>query len=224
MSSEFTLEVQARTDIGKGASRRLRRLEGRAPGIIYGGAKNKKPVSITFADNEMVKLTESEAFFTSLITLKLDGKEEQVVIKDMQRHPAKNTIMHADFLRVSSTTKITMHVPLHFINVETCPGVKTEGGVVAYTMQDIEISCLPKNLPEFIEVDLAEAVVGTHVHISDISLPAGVESVALIHGADHDLQIAAISIPRGGSDEEETEEAADDDAATEEGSEEAGDE
>lgn len=219
MSSEFILEAETRTDIGKGASRRLRRLADRTPGIVYGGAKNKKPTPITFANNEIHKLAEHEAFFTSLITLKIDGKDEQVVIKDMQRHPAKDKIMHADFLRISAKTKITMHVPLHFINADKCPGVKLQGGTAAYSMQDIEISCLPANLPEYIEVDMGEAEVGTHIHLSDLTLPEGVESVALSHGADYDLQVAAVNAPRGGSSDDEEEAA--DDAASDEGGEEA---
>ncbi len=216
MSTDFALAAETRTDLGKGASRRLRRLENKALGIVYGG--KKKPTPITVAINEIVKLAESEAFFTSLIDLSIDGKAEQVVVKDMQRHPAKDTIMHIDFLRVSAKTKITMHVPLHFINEDSCVGVKMNGGTITHAMNDIEVSCLPKDLPEYIEVDMAELDIGDNVHISDLKLPEGVESVALTHGEDHDLLISAVSAPRGGGqdDEEEAGEA----AAEEEGGEE----
>ncbi len=221
MSSEFTLAATTRTDLGKGASRRLRRLENKVLGIVYGGSK-KKPAPITMAMNEIVKLAESEAFFTSLVNLELDGKDEQVVVKDMQRHPAKNTIMHVDFLRISAKTKITMHVPLHFINEEACPGIKLECGTASHALSDLEITCLPKDLPEFIEVDMGECNVGDNIHISDLALPSGVESVALIHGGDHDLLVSAINAPRGGGgedDENEVEAASGEDDAAEGGEE-----
>ncbi len=212
MSGEFTLNAETRTDLGKGASRRLRRLDNRVLGIVYGGTN--KPTPITFAMNEIVKLTSNEAFFTSLIDLNLDGKVEQVVIKDMQRHPAKETVMHADFLRVSAKTKITMHVPLHFTNEETCHGVKMQGGSIAHALNDIEVSCLPKDLPEYIEVNMEALNVGDNIHLSDLTLPKGVESVALTHGEDHDLLVSAVNAPRGGGSDED----AADDAATEESS------
>ncbi|MEE8057146.1 MAG: 50S ribosomal protein L25/general stress protein Ctc [Pseudomonadales bacterium] len=215
MSSEFTLNAETRTDLGKGASRRLRRLENKTLGIVFGG-KNK-PIPITIANNEIVKLAESEAFFTSLVDLSIDGKTEQVVVKDMQRHPAKDTILHIDFMRVSATTKITMHVPLHFINEENCKGVKQEGGIISHALNDIEVSCLPKDLPEYIEVDMIDLNIGDNIHISNLTLPAGVESVALIHGEDHDLLVSAVNAPRGGGDEDDEDEITAEPADTEEG-------
>ena len=206
MSSEFTLNAETRTDLGKGASRRLRRLENRVLGIVYGG--KSKPAPVTVAMNEIVKLAENEAFFTSLVDLSLDGQSEQVVVKDMQRHPAKNTIMHVDFLRVSAKTKLTMHVPLHFINEESCFGVKMEGGTISHALNDIEISCLPKDLPEYIEVDMEALKIGENIHLSDLTLPEGVESVALAHGGDHDLLVSAVNATKGGADEDEADEAA----------------
>ncbi|MGK0441871.1 MAG: large subunit ribosomal protein L25 [Pseudohongiellaceae bacterium] len=207
MSGEFTLDVQTRTDLGKGASRRLRRLDNKVLGIIYGGNK-KKPAPITFAINEIVKLASNEAFFTSLVTLNVDGKAEQVVVKDVQRHPAKETFMHIDFLRVNAKTKIIMQVPLHFINEESAPGVKTDGGKAAHAINDLEVSCLPKDLPEFIEVDMINLELGENMHISDLKLPKGVESVALSHGSDHDLLVVAINAPkRSGDDDAEAEDA-----------------
>ena len=227
MSSDFTLEAETRTDLGKGASRRLRRLENKTLGVVYGG--KKKPASLSFAQKDIVKLAESEAFFTSLVDLNLDGKTESVVIKDMQRHPAKDTIMHVDFMRVSAKTKLTMNVPLHFINEDTCPGVKLQGGVVTHAVIDVEIICLPADLPEYIEVDMGEMNMDDNLHLSDVKMPKGVESVALSHGADHDLQIAAIHEPKAAKVEDDAPveaadgddaEAADDDSADKEGGEE----
>ena len=203
MSSEFALNAETRTDLGKGASRRLRRQGNKTLGIVYG--ENKEPTPITLAVNELVKATENEAFFTSLIQLSIDGNAEQVVVKDMQRHPARDDIMHVDFLRVSAEHKITMHVPLHFINEEICHGVKMQGGTIAHALADIEVSCLPKDLPEYIEVDMAELNVGENIHIADLKLPAGVESVALTHGEDHNLLVSAVNAPRGGASEDEGE-------------------
>ena len=219
MSGEYTLKAITRTDLGKGASRRLRRLENRVLGIVYGG--ENKPAPITVAMNEIVKLTESEAFFTSIVDLSIDGNAEQVVVKDMQRHPATETIMHIDFLRVDAKTKIIMHVPLHFINEESCSGVKVEGGTISHALNDIEVSCLPKDLPEYIEVDMKDMAVGDNIHLSDLTLPEGVESVALSHGEDHDLLVSAVNAPRGGGDEDDIEEAA---AAAAESEEQEGDE
>ena len=197
MSGDFNLDAQTRTDLGKGASRRLRRLEQKVLGIVYGGGK-KKPTPITVAENEILKLAQNEAFFTSLVNLNLDGKAEQVVIKDLQRHPAKDSIMHVDFQRVSAKTVITMNVPLHFINEDSCPGVKLQGGSISRALSSIEVKCAAKDLPEYIEVDMGALKAGENVHISDLALPKGVQSAALILGADHDLIIAAVNQPRGG--------------------------
>ncbi|MFA7553750.1 MAG: 50S ribosomal protein L25/general stress protein Ctc [Spongiibacteraceae bacterium] len=214
MSSEFKLDAKTRNDLGKGASRRLRRLENRVLGIVYGGEAQPQP--ITIAMNEIVKLTENEIFFSSVIDLSIDGKAGQVVVKDMQRHPAKDTIMHIDFMRVDANTKITLHVPIHFINEEACHGVKVGGGTIARALNDIEVTCLPKDLPDFIEVDMKDLKVGETIHISDLTLPAGVESVALSHGEDHNLLVATVNSPRGGSDSADDNEATDEAASSEE--------
>ena len=194
MSTEFTLNANGREDTGKGASRRLRRLAGEVPAIVYGGKKN--PAQISLAHKDVVKALENEAFFSHIISLVVDGKSEDVIIKDIQRHPAKALILHMDFFRVSKTTKLQTRAPLHFINEEECVGVKLGGGLIAHSMTDIEISCLPKDLPEYIEVDMAEVELGSTVHLSDIKLPKGVESVALSHGEDHDLPVAAVNKPK----------------------------
>ena len=194
MSTEFTLHAKGREDTGKGASRRLRRLAGEIPAIVYGG--KKAPAQVSLAHKDVIKALENEAFYSHIIALDVDGKSEDVIIKDIQRHPAKAIIMHMDFFRVSKTTKLQTRAPLHFINEEECVGVKLGGGLIAHSMTDIEISCLPKDLPEYIEVDMAEVELGATVHLSDIKLPKGVESVALSHGEDHDLPVAAVNKPK----------------------------
>ena len=203
MSQVFNLSAVARSDEGKGASRRLRRANG-VPAVVYGGkagGNDRKPVSITLKANELNKALENEAFYSSVINLSVDGKEEQVVLKDLQRHPAKPMVWHADFLRVSKNTKIKAHVPLHFINEEACVGVKQGGGKIAHQLTSLDIICNAGDLPEFIEIDLANVEVGTVIHLSDLKLPKGVESLALSHGAEHDTSVVTVVAPKGGSDE-----------------------
>jgi large subunit ribosomal protein L25 len=194
MSTDFTLHAKGREDTGKGASRRLRRLAGEIPAIVYGGKKAATQISLSQKD--VTKALENEAFYSHIISLDVDGKSEDVIIKDLQRHPAKAFVMHMDFFRVSKTTKLQTRAPLHFINEEACVGVKLGGGLIAHSMTDLEISCLPKDLPEYIEVDMADIEIGQTVHLSDIKLPKGVESVALSHGDDHDLPVAAVNKPK----------------------------
>ncbi len=200
MSNEdFVLDAQSREETGKGASRRLRREAGLVPAIIYGGSK--KPQMITVLQKDLIKHLDNEAFYSHIVTINVDGAAQDVILKDLQRHPAKPIIIHADFLRVSKTKKFTTRVPLHFINESTSKGVKIQGGLVSHSMTEIEISCLPADLPEFIEVDLAEVEIGQIVHISDLTLPSGVESVALSH--EHDLAVATINQPKGASADED---------------------
>ena len=191
MSTNFTINAKSREDTGKGASRRLRRLTGEVPAIIYGGKKEAEKISILHKD--ITKALENDAVYSSIISLSIDGKAEDTIIKDIQRHPAKQIILHMDFLRVSKTTKLQTRVPLNFINEDTCVGVKLGGGLIAHTMTDIEVSCLPKDLPESIDVDMAEVDVGQIVHLSDLTLPDGVESVSLSQGADYDLTVATVN-------------------------------
>lgn len=171
MSANFIVNAELRTDQGKGASRRLRRT-GRLPGILYGA--HKEPTMISLTHHEMIHHLEDEAFYSNLLTLNLGDKQETVVIKDLQRHPSKPFILHADFQRVQADEKIRMHVPLHFINEAKCPGVKA-GGNVSHQLTDVEITCLPKDLPEFIAVDMADMDVGDALHLSELKLPDGVE-------------------------------------------------
>ncbi|NIB40144.1 50S ribosomal protein L25/general stress protein Ctc [Pseudomaricurvus alkylphenolicus] len=200
MSEDFVLNAEIREDAGKGASRRLRRLEGQAPAIIYGG--DKAPVNIQIPHKDLIKQLENEAFYSHVITINVGGDAESVLLKDLQRHPAKAIVMHADFLRVDANKKVTVKVPLHFVNEDTSKGVKLQGGKVSHNLTELEVSCLPSNLPEFIEVDLAEVEAGQIVHISDLKLPEGVTSVALSHGADHDSAVASINKPKGSAADE----------------------
>ena len=206
MSQEdFKLDATARNDLGKGASRRLRRLAAQVPAVIYGGTT--APVSISLSHKELVKHLEVEAFYSHIIELNVDGVKEDVILRDLQRHPAKPVILHADFLRVVKGSKLTVNVPLHFTNEANSKGVKTQGGMVVHNLTQLEISCLPRNLPEFIEVDLGNVELGDIVHISDLKLPAGVTAIALTHGADHDLAVATIVKPKGAAADEEATEA-----------------
>ncbi|MCE2027178.1 50S ribosomal protein L25/general stress protein Ctc [Sessilibacter corallicola] len=208
MAEDFVLSAEVREVSGKGASRRLRREQGLVPGIIYGG--DKEPTQITLAHKDLIKQLENEAFYSHIVTLNIGSGSESVILKDLQRHPAKPIILHADFLRVSADQKLHTKVPLHFINEASSVGVKTQGGVVTHNITELDITCLPKDLPEFIEVDVAALEVGQSLHISEITLPEGVSSVDLAH--DHDLAIATISKTRGASSSDEDGEA----AATEE--------
>ncbi|MEY3667349.1 MAG: hypothetical protein RL572_889 [Pseudomonadota bacterium] len=199
MSNAFELNATARTDLGKGASRRLRRLADMVPAIIYG--EGKAPVNISIAHKDIHKALSNEAFFSRIITLSVDGKSEQVVIKALQRHPAKPRIMHADFQRVSADNAIVVAVPLHFINEDKCKGVKLGSGSIIKNLNELQISCLPRDLPEYIEVDMTDLGVGESLHISQIVLPAGVTSVDLAHGHDADNAVVTVLAPRGGAGE-----------------------
>ena len=216
-ADQFELNCSVRADSGKGASRRLRRLDNAIPAILYGG--NKDPMALTIAHNDILHATENEAFFSHIITLNIGKNKEKAVIKALQRHPAKPFIMHADFLRVDEKQAITMKVPLHFINEDKCVGVKLGSGSIRKTLNELEISCLPNNLPQYLEVDMLEVEVGQTLHISDIALPEGVTSVALSHGEDSDLSIAQVQAPRGGGDGDldATDEGEDDTAADDSG-------
>jgi large subunit ribosomal protein L25 len=190
--TDFALNAEARSDLGKGASRRLRRNASLVPAVIYGG--DKAPQSISLVAKDFAKLLENEASYSHVLSLTVDGSVETVLIKALQRHPAKGFVLHADFVRAVADHKLTTTVPLHFINAESADAVKLQGGEISHTMSEVEVSCLPKDLPEFIEVDLAKVAIGQTVHLSDLTVPAGVELVALAHG--NDLAIANIHASR----------------------------
>jgi large subunit ribosomal protein L25 len=192
----ITLIAKNRTDLGKGASRRLRHAD-LVPGIVYGAGK--EPVSITLEQKELRKVEAVEAFYSSVLNLEIDGAKEQVVLKALQRHAYKDQIQHLDLLRVDATQKLHTTVPLHFLNEESSEAVKN-GGVVSHIATEIEVSCLAADLPAFIEVDLNTMAIGDTIHISDLKLPAGVESIELAKGEAHDLPL--VSITQSKKDEE----------------------
>ncbi len=205
-NQDFNLAVEVRNDMGKGASRRLRR-QGKIPGILYGAGQ--EPQNISIDHDALVHQLENEAFYSHILTVEVDGKAEQAVLKDLQRHPAKPVLLHVDFMRVSAKDKIKMQVPLHFINEEQAPGVKM-GGLVTHNITEVEVICLPKDLPEYLEVDLSGVEMEGIVHLTDVKLPAGVEMVELMHGDDHNQAVAAIHKTRASK---EAEEAADEPAS-----------
>ncbi len=197
MSNSFEFKAELRDDTGKGASRRLRRA-GLVPGIIYG--THKEPVMITLLHNELIHNLEQEAFYSHILGIELGGKKEKVVLKDLQRHPSKPFILHVDFLRIDEKEAIRVNVPLHFMNEDIAPGVKA-GGRISHMLTEVEVSCLPKNLPEFIEIDLAAVEVGEAIHLSEINLPEGVVIPALAQTPSRDLAVVSIHAPRADSDE-----------------------
>ncbi|MEX0603706.1 MAG: 50S ribosomal protein L25/general stress protein Ctc [Marinobacter sp.] len=211
MAQEFIIEAFSRDVKGRGASRRLRREERKIPAIIYGGEKT--PVSVSIWHNELKKALENEAFFSHILTIELDGKKESVILKDLQRHPYKPLLTHADFLRVDKDHEIHVNVPLHFLNEATAPAVKLQGGVPTHQMNDVEVICLPQNLPEFIEVDMQDIEMDQVIHLSDLKLPKGVRVAALVQGEDHDLPVVSIHMPRGtkADEAEDAEEAEEED-------------
>lgn len=187
---------------GTGASRRARRA-GNVPGVVYGGGL--PAVNLSLDHKELFLQFRHEAFHASILDLVLDGKKESVLLRDYQMHPVRNTIQHIDFQRVSANEKIHVKVPFHFLHEDTAPGVKIGGGIVAHILTEAEVSCLPNDLPEFIEVDLAALEMGQSVHLSQINLPKGIEFVALAHG--NDAAVAAIAKTRGGVSDDATDDA-----------------
>lgn len=193
MSTDFVIEAEPRLEQGSSASRRLRRA-GKLPGILYGG--HQDPVSITLDHNAIMLNLKNEAFYSHILTVNLNGKAERAVLRDVQRHPFKPTLVHIDLLRVSADEPIRVHVPLHLINEEICKGVKTGGGMINRQLTEVEIECLPADLPESIDVDVANLEVGDSIHLSEIALPAGVSVVALAHEG-HDSAVVGVLLPRG---------------------------
>jgi large subunit ribosomal protein L25 len=191
MKDQFDLIAEFREDQGKGASRRLRQTN-RVPAIIYGGGR--KPRALSFEQHKVLKKLENEAFYSSILTIKVGDKSQPAILKDLQRHPSKPIIMHMDFQRIVDDVEIRMNVPLHFINEEIAIGVKQGGGTVNHLMNDVEVSCLPKYLPEYLEVDIAALELDEMLHLSDIKLPEGVEIPMLAQGPEHDHGIVSIHV------------------------------
>ena len=188
--------AQKRTLQGTGASRRLRRA-GRVPGVVYGGEQPAE--AIDFDHNEIFHKLKQETFHASVLTMVIDGGRQNVLLRDVQMHPFKRQVMHLDFQRVDASHKIHTKVPLHFINADIAPGVKLQGGIVSHVLTELEVSCLPGDLPEYIEVDLKDVAAGHSLHLSAITMPKGVEP--LLHKGE-DPVVAAITIPRGAAADE----------------------
>lgn len=204
--SELVVNAIARQDVGKGASRRLRRVHDQIPAVVYGAGKD--PQALTLSHSEILKSLKNDAFYSSILALNIDGKSESVVVKDIQRHPFKPKVTHMDFQRIKAGEKITMSVPLHFLNEDTAPGVKMGGGSISHLATEVEIRCLPKDLPEFIEVDMGAVELDQTIHLSDLKVAKGIELTALGHGDDaavaniHEIKAAKVDdAPAAGGDD-----------------------
>jgi ribosomal protein L25, Ctc-form len=213
---KLEITAQSRSEEGRGASRRIRRAGG-VPGVVYGG--DAEPMPITLDHNELYHSLRKEAFHSSILTITLDKKPMQALLRDFQMHPYKQQVLHVDFMRVDPKRRITMRVPLHFINGELSPAVKLEGALINQIMNELEVSCLPKDLPEYIDIDLSEMTVGAAIHVSSLKLPAGVTAV-VPHGLDPTIVTASVVKEEVITEEEVPEEAAPVAAPAEEGKEE----
>jgi large subunit ribosomal protein L25 len=187
--AKFEVTAEPRSEQGTGASRRLRNA-GKVPGIIYGAGK--APSMVTFDHNAIKRQLQNEAFHSSILTVKIGAETDQAILRDYQMHPYKPQVTHVDFQRVSATEKLHMRVPLHFTGADVAPGVKLQGGIVSHIFNELDITCLPKDLPEFLTVDLSHMSIGDSIHLSDIKLPEGVTITSLSHGGG-DLAVAAIT-------------------------------
>lgn len=202
MTVEMRLDAQPRNETGRGAMRRLRRAR-RVPGVMYGAGK--EPLPVTFENDQLYRLLEEEGFFSRVLTIQVGSEKEEVVVKDLQRHPFKPLVQHLDLLRVRSDQPVTVQIPVHLHGEEESPGVR-KGGVLHSDLQDVAVTCLPKDLPEAIDVDVSGLNVGDAIHLSELTVPAGVEITALQQGPEHDgpvVSVQATRKTRGQSDEED---------------------
>lgn len=186
---QFELNAELRQGSGKADSRRMRHA-GMVPAVLYGDGKDV--VALALQHHVVMHQSANEAFYSQILTLNVDGKPEQVVLRDMQRHPSDPRLLHLDFQRVSASKKLHMLIPLHFINAEECIGVRSGGGGISHLMTEVEITCLPKDLPEFLEVDVLDLELDQTLHMSDIQLPEGVEIPALAHGPEADQAMVSV--------------------------------
>lgn len=214
MSDAIELTAELRTDVGKGASRRLRRAGKSVPAIIYGG--EPAPQKLTLAVNQLVKVMEREAFYSQILNVVIDGQTTRAVVRDLQRDPASNKVHHVDFQRIDMNKVMHANVPIHFANEDNCVGVKMSGGSILHNVTDVEISCLPTDLPEYIEVDMKDVDIGFSIHLSGLALPPGVTIVALAQGdEDHDIQVVSVEVLRGSESADEEGDVADAEPADE---------
>ncbi len=205
MAEEFDLIADIRKDQGKGASRRLRH-EGKVPAIIYGAGR--PPRALTFDHNKVLKQLENESFYSSVLNIKVGGKSQAAIVKDIQRHPAKRQVMHMDFQRIVEDEVIRMNVPIHFLGEDVAVGVKEGGGKVSHLMTDVEVVCLPKDLPEYLDIDVSELELDALLYMSDLQLPEGVEIPALAQGDEANRPVVSIHVIKEIVIEEEEELAA----------------
>ena len=199
----IVLNAELRTDKGKGASRRLRRAN-KLPAVVYGAGKD--PESLTLEQKDVQYQLQYESFYTQVLELNVGGKTQEVLLRDLQHHPFRQDILHMDFQRVDAAKEVHVNVPLHFINEDVSVGVKQEGGAISHIVTEVEVVCLPKDIPEFIEVDLSEMHMGDILHLTDLKLPAGVEVLALKQGEEHDSAVATIHARKGADEVEAAEE------------------
>ncbi len=197
MSKVFEFVAESRGQSGKSAARRARR-QGNVPAVIYGGSN--EPQMLVLSHNEVIKHLEHEAVYSHVLDITVDGKTEKAILKGVQRHPARVQILHLDFFRVNMSEVVKVHVPLHFINEHASVGGK-KGGIAAHSLIDVEVSCLPSVLPEFIEVNLAGLDIGGTIHLSDIILPEGIEIVVLAQGPEHDLPVVSMMASKASKDD-----------------------
>ena len=206
MTDQITLEVQPRSGRGTNTTRRMRRVEGMIPGVLY-GVKGKTE-SIMISDTELNKALQEESVFSQVLSIKLGKDQIPAVVRELQRHPASNRVLHFDLLRISEDNEIQVSVPLHFVNEDTCVGVKLGGANIARSLTDLEVRCLPKDLPEYIEVDLLEIEAGQTIHLSELVLPEGVTlAYAHLDDHEHDSPVVSVTVRRGGQLQDDEEEA-----------------
>ena len=206
MPQQIEIHAELREDVGKGASRRLRRNSEKVPGIIYGGTDDAVP--LTMSSNELAKAMRLESFYSQILNVVVDGNSQQAVVRDLQRHPATERVMHIDFLRIRADRAIQVSIPLHFIDEDKCLGVREGGGSIIHILTEVEVSCLPGDLPEYLEVFMAEVELNQSVHLSELVVPEGVSIVALMYGAERDPNVVTVQVPRGGAEGEDELEAA----------------
>jgi large subunit ribosomal protein L25 len=190
MANLYELTAEKRETQGKAASRRLRRIESKMPAVVYGAGKD--PMSILIDHNQIYNALKNETFYSHILTLSINGESEKVVLKDLQRHASKPQVVHADFMRVSATEKLYMTIPFNFIGEDVAPGVKMDDGIISHLMNEVEIRCLPADLPEYIDVEVTNLGINETIHLSDLKPPKGVEIVALISGKEQDQPIVNI--------------------------------
>ena len=204
MPDLLTIDASQREEVGTSTARRLRRNQDLVPGVVYGGGED--PGHFTIDYRRIAKIVEDEAFFSQILSLSVGDRSEQVVLRELQRNPATEKVVHVDFLRVREDQELQVSIPFHFLNAEECVGVRLNGGMVSYNLTEIQVSCLPRDLPEFLEIDLEDLDIGDSVHLSDIELPPGVSFVVLSQDDARDDQIVNVHMPRGMIVDEEEEE------------------